>query len=259
MIESRRDFRMTTTIRKRIRSDVEDSHYLAVPGEIERAALCHPDHFKTDGLQRPPGRHTLPRMNPLATLKIFTVTAGLLACALCEAREPAKEVFEVEGPNVRVMRHEDGSKTYFTRSPDNKTLTKKKLSANGVLTMLTTYRMDSNGNPLSCKIADGQGQELFKVSYGYRKSDAQLVEERMFDARSPRKDPNTGKEMPVQIIKYVYDAQGNRSAPIIYNLLPGKTVEQVFGVKSSALHTNPFKKGNSPEAPANPNARPLKR
>ncbi len=198
-------------------------------------------------------------MNPLATLKIMTFTAALIASQCCAAREPAKEVFEVEGPNVRVMRHEDGSKTYFTRSPDNKTLTKKKLSPNGVLTMLTTYRMDANGNPMGCKIADGQGQELFKVSYGYRKSDAQLVEERMFDARTPRKDPNTGKEMPVQVVKYVYDAQGNRSAPMIFNLLPGKTVEQVFGEKTSELKTNPFKTKSPPGAPANPNARPLKR
>lgn len=198
-------------------------------------------------------------MNPLATLKIVTVTVALIACQWCAAKEPVKETFEVEGPNVRVMRHEDGSKTYFTRSPDNKTLTKKKKSANGVLTMLTTYRMDSNGNPLSCKIADGQAQELFKVSYGYRKSDAQLVEERMFDARTPRKDPNTGKEMPVQVIKYVYDVQGNRSAPIIYNLLPGKKMEEVFGVKSSELKTNPFKTSSPPGAPANPRAQPLKR
>jgi hypothetical protein len=75
----------------------------------------------------------------------------------------------------------------------------------------------------------------------------------MFDARVVRRDPNTGKEMPVQKIRYVYDAQGNRSAPIIYNLLPGKTFEEVFGVKSSALETNPFKEK---AAPTNPKARP---
>lgn len=198
-------------------------------------------------------------MNPLATLKIIIVAAAMsIVCPSSDAKNPGQDAIEVEGPNVRVMRHEDGSKTYFTRSPDNKTLTKKKLSPNGVLTMLTIYRMDANGNPLNCKIFDGQNQLLFKVSYGYRKSDAQLVEERMFDARSIRKDPNTGKEMPVQIIKYVFDAQGNRSAPIVYNLLPGKTFEQVFGLKSSALESNPFREGDSPQ-PANPNAKPLKR
>lgn len=198
-------------------------------------------------------------MNPLATLKIMAVTTALMVGQVCAAREPAKEVFEVEGPNVRVMRHEDGSKTYFTRSPDSKTLTKKKFSPNGVLTMLTTYRMDASGNPIGCKIADGQGQVLFKVSYGYRKFDAQLVEERMFDARTTRKDPNTGKEMPVQIVKYVYDAQGNRSAPMVFNLLPGKSFEQVFGEKSSVRGANAFKNNNAPGTPANSNDRPLKR
>jgi hypothetical protein len=64
----------------------------------------------------------------------------------------------------------------------------------------------------------------------------------------------SGREMPVQRICYVYDAQGNRSAPIVYNLLPGKKFEEVFGIKSSALETNPFRE----ESPlVNPNARPL--
>ena len=197
-------------------------------------------------------------MNPLATWKILAVICGLVASVCCDAKEPSKDLEAVDGPNVRVMRHEDGSRTMFTRTPDNRTLTKKKFSANGVLTMLTVYRMDANGNPIGCKIYDGQNQMLFKVSYGYRKSDGQLVEERMFDARVVRKDPNSGAEMPVQRICYVYDTKGNRSAPIVYNLLPGKTFEEVFGVKSSALEANPFQE-NVPGGPANPNARPLGR
>jgi len=197
-------------------------------------------------------------MKALAIWKILAVIAGIFVSVCCEAKEPAKEFEEVDGPNVRVMRHEDGSRTMFTRTPDNRTLTKKKFSGNGVLTMLTIYRMDANGNPIGCKIYDGQNQLLFKVSYGYRKADGQLVEERMFDARVVRKDPNNNMEMPVQRICYVYDAQGNRSAPIVYNLLPGKTFEQVFGVKSSALETNPFKDA-VPGAPVNPNAKPVGR
>jgi hypothetical protein len=182
----------------------------------------------------------------------------LVVCGEAEssAQQRPKEFDDVDGPNVRIMRHEDGSRTHFTRTPDNRTLTKKKFSANGVLTMLTIYRMDSNGNPIGCRISDGQNNLLFKVSYGYRKSDGQLVEERMFDARVTRRDPNTGKAMPVQRICYVYDNQGNRSAPIVFNLLPGKTFEQVFGVKSSALETNPFQeKGGT----VNPSARPVGR
>ncbi len=183
-------------------------------------------------------------MNLLATRKTLALLSGLLiSMSAAFAAAPDADFDAVDGPNVRVMRHEDGARTMFTRSPNNRTLTKKKFSANGVLTMLTVYTMDANTNPIGCKIYDGDKNLLFKVSYGYRKSDGQLVEERMFDARVTRKDPNTGKEMPVQRIRYVYDAQGNRSAPIVYNLLPGKTFEQVFGVKSSALETNPFQGG----------------
>ena len=138
------------------------------------------------------------------------------------------------------MRHEDGSRAVFIRSPDNKMLTKKTFSPNGVLTMLTTYKMDSNGNPLSCKIRDGQGQELFKVAYGYHRVTGLLVSELMFDSRVPRINKHTGKEQPVQEVRYLYDAEGQRSAPIAFNYLPGKTFEQTFGVKSSALEANPF-------------------
>lgn len=197
-------------------------------------------------------------MNPLATWKILAVIAGMLGSFLGEAFAVEKNFDEVDGPNVRVMRHDDGSKTRFTRSPDNKKLTKMKFSANGVLTMMTIYWMDLNGNPTGCHIMDGQNQLMFKVSYGYRKPDGLLVRELMFDARVKRNDPNTGREMPVQRIEYFYNAQGERSAPMVINLLPGKTFEEVFGVKSSALETNPFKEA-APGGPANPNARPLGR
>jgi hypothetical protein len=200
----------------------------------------------------------LARVSFLANWKISNpLLAVLSALCLC-LQVQGNELEAVDGPNVRVMRHDDGSRTLFTRTPDNRSLTKKKFNANGVLVMMTNYRMDSNSNPVSCKIYDGANNLLYKVSYGYRKSDGQLVEERMFDARTKRQDPNTGVEMPVQRVCYVYDAQGNRSAPIVYNLLPGKTFEEVFGVKSSALDVNPFKE-ESGKAPANQNARPVGR
>jgi hypothetical protein len=194
-------------------------------------------------------------MNRAATWKSALLAAWMaLATAYAGAQQAAPGIDDVDGPNVRVLRHNDGSRTHFTRTPDNRTLTKRKFTANGVMSMITVYRMDAKGNPIGCRISDGKGNLLFKVSYGYRKSDGQLVEERMFDARVVRRDPNTGKEMPVQRICYVYDAEGNRSAPIVYNLLPGKTFEEVFGEKSSALETNPFREQG---APANPNAKPV--
>jgi len=126
----------------------------------------------------------------------------MLPCHGQDAKDPE------QGDNVRVMRREDGSRDVFRRSPDSRTLTKNTTSADGVITMVTIYRMDVNGNPTGCKIYDGQHNELYKSSYGYRKTDGQLVEERMFDSRVKRIDPNTGKEMPVRRFIYTYDAQG---------------------------------------------------
>ncbi|MEI6604408.1 MAG: hypothetical protein WCP35_03795 [Verrucomicrobiota bacterium] len=168
----------------------------------------------------------------------------------------AGDLDAVDGPNVRVLQHKDGSKTIFTRSPNNLVLTKKTFSAAGRLTLITIYRMDSSGNPVSCKIYDGQKNELFKVSYGYRKSDGQLVAEEMFDSRVKRINPkNPTEEMPVQVVRYVIDAQGKRSAPIVFNLLPGKTFEEVFGSSSSALQTNPFQDDKAAKKPT-PRAKP---
>lgn len=169
----------------------------------------------------------------LATLVIFS-TSALIGKA-------DDDFNKVDGPNVRVMRNEDGSKTLFLRSPDNRTLTKKTFTANGVLEVLTVYRMDSNENPLNCKIFDGQKQELFKVSYGYRKSDGQLVEERMFDSRVRRINPSDGTEMPVRRFIYTYDGQGKRSRGQAITLIPGKSADDVYR-KGAAEPDNPFKK-----------------
>jgi len=179
-------------------------------------------------------------MKLLATWK--NVIALVFLCVLVPSR--ASEVETVDGPNVRCMKLEDGSRAVFIRSPDSRTLTKKTFSKNGNLQMVTTYKMDANANPLGCKIRDGQNQELFKVSYGYHKVTGQLVEELMYDSRVRRLNPANGKELPVQRVVYLYDAEGKRSAPIVYNLLPGKTFEQVFGIKSSALESNPFETSN---------------
>lgn len=185
-------------------------------------------------------------MNLLTIRKSIVVVlfaaAGLLAAA-------DDDFNKVDGPNVRVMRNEDGSKTLFLRSPDNKTLTKKTYSANGVLELLTIYRMDANENPLSCKIYDGQKQELFKVSYGYRKSDGQLIEERMFDSRVRRVNPADGvTEMPVRRFIYTYDGQGKRSRGQAITPLPGKTADEVYR-KGAADPDNPFKKA-TPVSPS---------
>ena len=158
---------------------------------------------------------------------------------------------DVEGPNVRVIRHADGSRTRFTRTPDNTVLTKKKFSPNGVMAMVTVYGMFKRdhmlaGNPNSCMIYDGKNNLLFWVRYGYRKQDGQLVQEEMFDARAKRIDPKTGEEAPVQVVKYLVDEHGNRSAPYVINTKFAKggdikAFEKRFGVRKSTMYeSNPF-------------------
>lgn len=187
-------------------------------------------------------------MTRIANWKIAVVSLALFGTPAM-----ADENSAVNGPNVRVMKHEDGGETIFTRSTDKRTLTKKTFKG-GRLAMIAIYRMDEHGNPMNCKIIDGQQNELFKVSYGYHRDTGLLVEERMFDSRVKRLNKDNGKELPVQRLIYIYDAQGNRGQPIALNLLPGKKFEDVFGEKSTALDVNPFddRKGAKP---ANPNAR----
>ncbi|MBK1883489.1 hypothetical protein JIN85_13765 [Luteolibacter pohnpeiensis] len=187
-------------------------------------------------------------------LKTLKLTALFLASlTLLQGQD-----LEVKGENVRVIHYRDGSQAQFERMDNNKTMVKKTFAAKGGYpTMVTIYRMDESGNPLSCIIYDGgQKQELFRVRYGYRKTDGQLVEEQMFDSRTRRIDKNSGKEIPVQRVIYFYNAEGQRSAPITINLLPGKTFREIYGSDSSAIEVNPFD-ADAKEKLANPKAKPV--
>jgi hypothetical protein len=191
-------------------------------------------------------------MNRIANWKIV-----IAFCVMFGGVAVSGELDMVDGPNVRVTHHKDGGQTLFLRSPDKKTITKKTFGNGGALKMVTIYRMDENGNPLSCKIFDGQKTELFKVAYGYRRSDGLLVEERMFDSRVARTNPADGKEMPVRRFIYEYDAQGNRSAPISITLTPGKNAKEVFGVGPTGTDANPFSVDEGGLKPVNPKHRSI--
>jgi len=176
----------------------------------------------------------------------------LMGCLPSAAQESQKsfpdeyqEKWEKSGPNVRLMRHFDGTRTEFRRSPDDRTHTKKTFGTNGHLILTSIYRMDTSGNPRSCKIYGGRKELLYKVAYGYHKAHGRLVAEDMFDARQDRRHPVTNKELPVRRMYYTYDALGNRSRPISYVFVKGRTAEQIFGKdnkKPTYLpENNPFK------------------
>ncbi|NRB26297.1 MAG: hypothetical protein HRU37_01285, partial [Roseibacillus sp.] len=112
---------------------------------------------------------------------------------------------------------------------------------NGAVKMIVVYRLNAQKDPLACKIYDGRESLLYKVSYGYGKTTGRLQAERMFDARALRTNPRTGKETPIRVMYYNYDAQGNPTAPEVYTFKEGKNAEEVFGSHGTFPRDNPFK------------------
>ena len=103
---------------------------------------------------------------------------------------------------------------------------------------MTVYRMDEKGNALGAKIFDGKKEELFKVSYGYRKSDGVLVEERMFDSRNRRISPEDGTELPVWRFIHTRDDNGKPAGRIE---MKGKGASESDVVpKEDPTFVNPF-------------------
>lgn len=182
----------------------------------------------------------------IAALLLAALPLGALSAPGQEA--PAKSFpdkfqpeWEKAGPNVRIKRHEDGSRTVFQRSPDDRALVKRTFGANGNLIKVTRYIVDDAGNPRSCKIWDGAKNLLYKVSYGYNRNTGRLEAERVFDARVQRFDANNpSEESPVRIMYYNYDAQGNATAPEVYTFNEGMRAEDIFGSRGTFPHDNPF-------------------
>jgi hypothetical protein len=183
-----------------------------------------------------------------AGVAFFPLVAGAQTAA------DTKAGWEANGPFVRVLRGEDGSRTEFRREPNNRVLTKRTFSAGGSLVALTEYRMDERGNPRSCKIYDGKNNELFKVRYGYDRNTGKLMEEQMFDSRVRHLNPENGEEMPVRRFIYTYDANGQRSKPIAIVLIGKKTPEEDIHAGPSAIEGDPF----ADQKTTNPRARPLR-
>lgn len=169
--------------------------------------------------------------------------------------------------HVRLMKNSDGSTTQFKRDINNTTLEKstyvEKENGEKIIRTRTTYVRDKQGRLRSGIIEDGQRIKLYKLRYGYEPRTGRLIAENMYDAKVIRRnDPNNPKkETPVRALRYSYDAQGQRSKPVVYVGVKGKTAEEL----KEWLKKNKFEKGTLPDvdpfAPKtiNPNARRLSR
>ncbi|MBK1856286.1 hypothetical protein JO972_15050 [Verrucomicrobiaceae bacterium 5K15] len=210
-------------------------------------------------------KHTILRPIGRATL----ATAG--AITMLTALQPtcAQANVKEDPQNVRIMRNEDGSFTEFRRSPDERVIERRtygdRQGGNGdrVLRMTVIYRKDKNGKLRSGKIHGGNGQVLYRVVYGYRRSDGKLVAEDMFDARQKRGDyvinPKSQKpefkEKPVRCLRHRYDAQGRQLKPIVVCAPAGKTAEKLFGKEGSSHIEDPWANSGTT---VNPNSRPVR-
>lgn len=117
--------------------------------------------------------------------------------------------FHIQTASSRMIKHEDGSRSYFEKTGDGKGMKKTTYNSNNILVSVTLYKRGPFGELRSCLIFDGQKNELFYVRYGYDK-EANLREEQMFDSKT--------KEL-VRRFLYTYDAMGNRSKPVCITLV----------------------------------------
>jgi len=178
-------------------------------------------------------------------MKVFYL---ILSLALLPLDLLAQE-WEFVGPNSRVMRHQDGSRTYYKRNSVDKMLVKKNVGTDGRVRLITHYYMDDFGNPRACHIFNSANKMLFKAKNGYQPSTGRLMEEQMLFA--DRVDPKTGQPLIASRTRYTYDAQGNRSKPMIFTFVEGQTAESLYGKKT----TLPDKVFDDQNDIANPNAK----
>lgn len=158
------------------------------------------------------------KISPLLLILSLAMTAGALTAS--------QDDFNVRTSSSRLVKHEDGSRSYFEKTEEGKGMKKTTYNTHNVLVSVTLYKRGPFGELRSCLIFDGQKNELFYVRYGYD-GNANLREEQMFDSRT--------KEL-VRRFLYTYDAMGNRSKPVCITL-----VKSTKDIETHAVPTAPEK------------------
>ncbi len=154
-------------------------------------------------------------------LSIALITFCLISAFSLPASAQGQPFIE-EGGNSKVVKNADGSQSHYHKNAGQQGMTRTTYDATGRLTCVIVYRTGAHGQLTSCKVYDGNKNELYKVAYGYETKGVtvpRLREEHMFD--SNKLDPKTGKNLLVRRFIYTYDDQGNRSRPIAIVLTKG--------------------------------------
>ena len=148
---------------------------------------------------------------------------------------------EQESQHVRITNNDDGSRTIFKRIPGQRQMIKRTYDPEAKLLSLTVYITDVYGETRSCKIYDGQKNELFKVAYGYDKF-GRLVREYMYDSKTNE---------PVSVYVYPYGPDGKRGKAQRIVVKKGPKTD-VFNKLSapSALEKDPFAPKDTEKKPS---------
>ncbi len=134
----------------------------------------------------------------------------VLLCLLAAPQSPAQspDLVNEDRDMVRVMRHPDGSRSFYKRQQGWRGMRCATYAANGKLAAINDYTEGKYGQLVACKIYNNKRQLIYQVAYGYD-SRARLIEERMYSSPDNRL---------VQRVIYRYDANGNRAKPLIISL-----------------------------------------
>lgn len=141
----------------------------------------------------------------------------------CHAQFSKKKV-------AQVKRNADGTITELEQL-DKRTIERRTRAEQkggngvGIISARTIYTKDDNSVLRQAIIYDGAGNTLFKIRYGYHRTNGRLICEELYDAQAQRVNEK-GQVIPLQRLYYKYDPHGNRSKPFAITTTKKGKVEE---------------------------------
>ncbi|MEM0970202.1 MAG: hypothetical protein AAF191_04630 [Verrucomicrobiota bacterium] len=108
-----------------------------------------------------------------------------------------------EGPFVKLVRHNDGSRTVTSRDEVMNDQILTTYGPDGEIKLIRKYQLDRYGRSTTFTIYDGNERPLLQGEYGYDSS-SRLIEESLWEL--PSGDP-------IRILSQGYDASGRKMMP----------------------------------------------